>query len=168
MRPESRLLRQYLRDKAIAGDTAEYAAIDQHVGWEPGSSQGRHRGALTSALRWIEKEHGYSAECVTTVGYKFLRGDSAIVTSEQVRMKKIVAQTQRIADTVDACKADATPERLAIVRTKLNFMEWALDNRTQKILEEEAHKAKEEVRLSTYVENKDRLWKQLQSALTTD
>ena len=165
MRPESRLLRQYLRDKAIAGETAEYTAIDRHVGWQEGASQKSRRGVLSSALAWLEKEHGYSAECITTVGYRFLRGDEAIVTSEQVRMRKIVAQTQRIADTVDACKADATPEVLAVVRTKLNFMEWALDNRTQKLLEEEAHKAKEEVRLSSYKENKDRLLRLLQESI---
>jgi hypothetical protein len=145
MREETRLLRQFLRDKAIANEIALYTDIDTSVGWDKGSAKGKRRGVLSSALAWVEKEHGYLAECVTNQGYQFLQGDKAIITSEQVRARRIVAQVGKFADTIDNCAIDATPETLYVARSKLNFMEWSLSAKTQYELESMAHKAKEEL-----------------------
>jgi len=161
MREETRLLRQFLRDKAIAGEMATYTDIDDAVGWSHGSCQGKRRNVLTGALVWLEREHGYVADCVTNKGYQFMVGDHAIVTSEQLRMKKVLAQTQKLADTVDACAKDATPETLMVVRSKINFMEWALDVRTQREIEQSAHQAKEELRMKEYRAHREELLKRL-------
>lgn len=158
MREETRLIRQYLRDKAIAGEDALYSEIDKVAGWKAGTTQGKRRGVLSTALKWLEDEHGYASVCITTKGYRFLRGDAAIVTHEQIRSKKIVAQVGKFADTVTACAADASPEKLAEARVKLDFMEWALDCRTQYQLEVAAHRALQESRVVINEDKQRQLW----------
>lgn len=145
MREESRLLRQFLRDKAIADETALYVDIDKAVGWQKGNAKGKRRGVLSSAFKWLEKEHGYLAECITNQGYQFLQGDKAIITSEQLRARRIVAQVGKFSDAIDNCANEATPETLYVARTKLNFMEWSLSARTQYQIEVMAHQKKEEL-----------------------
>lgn len=135
MRQETRLLRQFIRDAATAGKSVTYQELEKHVGWRPGSSQNKNRGVLYCAFRWLEKEHGFYAVNTPKVGYSFTRGSVALDASELQRTQKIRSQVDKMLNTYENCKADASPEERSIHRNKIAFLEFAVSEPTQKEIE---------------------------------
>jgi hypothetical protein len=138
VRQETRLVRQLIRDIATAGETLTYEAAEARAGWAEGTSQNKNRGVLYNCFRWLEREHGWFAQNIPSVGYKFVRGNNALLSSEQLRTAKIHSQMDKFITTGVNCGADATPAVRNAYETKAAFLECVLSDRAKQIVEQVA------------------------------